>query len=65
MPPHLLGIALAGAAAWAGYRWFRKESQRVRKELDAAEAALKQRREQPAVPLRRDPDTGVYTPEEG
>lgn len=60
--PQLIGLVLAGAALWAGYRWLRKETRRVEAELNDAEQALK-RGEEKAIPtLKRDPETGVYRP---
>lgn len=61
--PQILGLALAGAAAWAGYKWLRKEMNRVAADLSEAEEQLK-RREEASIPnLRRDPETGIYTPD--
>lgn len=61
--PQILGLALAGAAAWAGYKWLRKEMQRVGAELSEAEERLRKRDETSIPHLRRDPETGIYTPD--
>lgn len=64
MPQFLLWVA-AGGAAWAAYRWLRKEMGRVRSDLDEAEDVLRKREERSIPTLRRDPETGVYRPDEG
>jgi len=60
--PQLILILLAGAGLWAGYRWVRKEQNRVKDQLRAAEAELKKREENAMPKLRRNPETGVYEP---
>lgn len=61
--PQLFGIALAGAAAWAGYRWLRKEMNRISADLSDAEESLRKRDEASIPNLRQDPETGVYRPD--
>ena len=39
--PHLLVLLLAGAGLYVGYRWFRRESERVAGDLKRADAELK------------------------
>ena len=60
--PQLLFLILAGVALWVGYKWFRKETRRVRSDLHEAEEALRRRQEQEIPSLERDPETGVYRP---
>lgn len=60
--PHLILIALAGVGLWAGYNWYRKEQERVKAQLRAAEAELKKRQENAMPKLKRNPETGVYEP---
>jgi hypothetical protein len=60
MPPILILVA-AGAGLFFARRWYANERLRVAAALRAAEEAL-QRREQEAVPLERDPATGIYRP---
>lgn len=64
MPPQLFLFALAGAGLWAGYKWYRKESARIQSELREAEEQLARRAEKAVPRLKRDPKTGVYTPDE-
>lgn len=61
--PQILGIVLVGAAAWAGYRWLRREMGSVAADLSEAEEALRKRRDRAIPTLRRDPETGVYKPD--
>lgn len=61
--PQILGVALAGAAAWAGYKWLRKEMKRVSANLADAEERLKKHDEASIPNLRRDPATGIYKPD--
>ena len=60
--PQLLLILLAGLGIWLGYRWYRKEQDRIRSVLRDAEDELGKRYEKEAPKLKRDPKTGVYTP---
>ncbi len=60
--PQLLLIVLAGAGVWAGYRWYRKEQDRVKATLREAENELGRRYKKEAPTLKRDPETGVYSP---
>lgn len=60
--PQLLLILAAGAGIWVGYKWYRKEQDRVRSVLREAEDELERRYEKEAPTLKRDPDTGVYKP---
>lgn len=60
--PQLILIILAGAGLWAGYKWVRKEQDRVKEQLKAAEAELKKREENAMPKLRQNPETGVYEP---
>ena len=52
-------ILLLGAAAWYGWRWFRRQQARVTRDLKDAEGSLGRQR---TVELERDPKTGVYRP---
>ncbi len=61
--PQLIGMIVVGFAAWTGYRWLRKEWRRVQADLSEADEALKQRREKAMPTLQRDPETGVYKPD--
>jgi hypothetical protein len=63
MPQVLLLIA-AGAGLWLAKRYFRKEQGRIAAELRAAREAMERRDEDSAVPLERDPATGVYRPKQ-
>jgi hypothetical protein len=60
MPPILILVA-AGAGLIFARRWYANEQRRIAAALRAAEEALA-RREQEAVPLERDPATGIYRP---
>lgn len=60
--PQLLLIALAGAGIWVGYKWYRKEQERVRSILDEAENELRSRDEASIPNLKQDPETGIYKP---
>jgi hypothetical protein len=55
----LLLLALAGAAAWLGWRALRRQSQQVVEALKRADASLHKRA---PVRLEKDPETGVYRP---
>ncbi len=62
--PQLLFVALAAAGAWYGYRWLRRETERVDSQLRRAEVRIMQRRqkERETINLRLDPSTGIYLP---
>jgi len=60
MPPIFLLVA-AGAGLFFARRWYTNERQRVAAALRAAEESLQQR-EHEAIPLERDPATGIYRP---
>ena len=74
--PQLILLAMAGVGAWFGYRWFQKEAQKVKENLQAAEDELRKREakvrdrraaeagfDQAAIPkLELDPEPGVYKP---
>ena len=62
MPQVLLLIAAGAALVIAGRRWYREEKRRIEAELRAAEQAMAQREREGAVPLERDPSTGIYRP---
>jgi len=60
--PQVLLILAAGAGLVLAGRWLRREQRRIAAELRAARDALDRRAEDGAVPLERDPATGVYRP---
>lgn len=60
--PQLLLIALAGVGLWYGYKWVRKEQERVKTHLRDAEAELKKREEAGRPSLKQNPETGIYEP---
>jgi predicted negative regulator of RcsB-dependent stress response len=62
VPPQLIFLALIGAGVWAGYRWYKKESARIRSELKKADEELKQRDKKSIPTLKLDPETGEYRP---
>ena len=61
MPQVLLLIAV-GAGLLLARRFLRKEQGRIAAELRAAKEAMTRREPDHAVPLERDPATGVYRP---
>lgn len=61
--PQLLFLVAAGAGLMLARRWYVYAQRRVAAELRAAEEALA-RRETAAIPLERDPKTGVYRPKQ-
>lgn len=61
--PQLITMIVVGVAAWAGYRWLRKEWRRVQADLDEADEVLKKRKEKATPTLQRDPETGIYKPD--
>jgi hypothetical protein len=62
MPQVLLLVAAGAALVLAGRRWFVEEKRRIAAELRAAEEALARREAESAIPLERDPATGIYRP---
>lgn len=62
MPPQLILLGLIGAGIWAGYRWYNKESLRIKSELKKADDELKRRDEKSIPTLKLDPKTGEYRP---
>ncbi|MEK1851068.1 MAG: hypothetical protein AAAC48_04105 [Phyllobacterium sp.] len=55
--PQLIFFALVGAAAYYGYRSFKKEAQRVSKRVREAEKEVQNRAQGTLV---QDPETGEY-----
>lgn len=55
----LLFILFIGAAAWYGWRAFRRHQERIAKALRESESTVARDK---AVELEKDPDTGVYRP---
>jgi hypothetical protein len=55
----LLLFLVLGAAAWYGWRMFRRQMTRVTRDLKDAEGTLAKEK---TVELERDPKTGVYRP---
>jgi hypothetical protein len=55
----LLLFLVLGAAAWYGWRMFRRQMTRVTRDLKDAEGTLAGEK---TVELERDPKTGVYRP---
>ncbi len=60
--PQIIVVLLAGAGIWAGYKWLRKEQQRVKARLRDAEEELRRRDEKSISTLKQDPETGIYGP---
>jgi hypothetical protein len=60
--PQVLILVAAGAGLILAGRWLRDVQRRVQAELSATEEALKRRDAERAVPLERDPSTGIYRP---
>jgi hypothetical protein len=63
MPQVLLLIA-AGAGLFLARRYLRKEQGRVAEEIRAAREAMERRNADHAVPLEKDPRTGIYRPKQ-
>ncbi len=63
MPQLLLFIA-AGAGLLLVRRLFRREQDRIAADLRKAKEAMERRDIDHAVPLERDPATGVYRPKQ-
>ncbi|MGE5259402.1 MAG: hypothetical protein ACM3MH_00840 [Actinomycetota bacterium] len=61
--PQILFLFAAGAGLLLARRWYAHEQRRVQAELRAAEEALA-RRDAAAIPLERDPKTGIYRPKQ-
>ena len=55
-------FAAVGAGLVLAGRFYREMQRRIQSELKAAEEALERRARASAVPLERDPATGVYRP---
>jgi hypothetical protein len=62
--PQILFLFAAGAGLMLARRWYAHEQRRVAAELRAAEEALARRESDTAIPLERDPSTGVYRPKQ-
>ncbi|MGD9503022.1 MAG: hypothetical protein AB7V40_11125 [Methyloceanibacter sp.] len=60
--PQILILAAVGAGLVLAGRFYREMQKRIQSELKAAEEALERRARASAVPLERDPATGVYRP---
>jgi hypothetical protein len=62
--PQILFLFAAGAGLMLARRWYAREQLRVAAELRAAEEALARRESDTAIPLERDPSTGIYRPKQ-
>lgn len=62
--PQILFLFAAGAGLMLARRWYAREQVRVAAELRAAEEALARRESDTAIPLERDPATGIYRPKQ-
>ncbi|MBK5198807.1 MAG: hypothetical protein JJE37_11090 [Methyloceanibacter sp.] len=62
MPQILLFFVAGAGLILAGRRWYRDEQRRIAAELRAAKEAMERREVESAVPLERDPATGIYRP---
>jgi hypothetical protein len=60
--PQILILAAVGAGFVLAGRFYREMQRRIQAELKAADEALERRARENAVPLERDPATGVYRP---
>jgi len=58
----MLILVAVGAGLFLAGRLYRDMQRRIQSELRAAEEALQRRARENAVPLERDPATGVYRP---
>lgn len=65
MPQILIILAAGAAGLLALNRWYKAEQRRIAAELARASEALRRREVETAVPLVRDPATGVYRPKRG
>jgi hypothetical protein len=60
--PQILILAAIGAGLVLAGRFYREMQRRIQSELKAAEEALERRARASAVPLEKDPATGIYRP---
>ncbi|MGI8723859.1 MAG: hypothetical protein ACR2J1_00490 [Methyloceanibacter sp.] len=60
--PQILILVAAGAGMFLARKWYRDEQRRIAGEVARAREAMEQREEANAIPLVRDPATGVYRP---
>jgi len=62
--PQILLLAAVGAGLLLLRRYLKREQERVVSDLRKAEEAMERRDIDSAVPLERDPATGVYRPKQ-
>jgi hypothetical protein len=62
--PQLLLLIAAGTGLLLVRRYLKKEQARIAADLQRAKEAMEHRDTNRAVPLERDPSTGVYRPKE-
>jgi hypothetical protein len=62
--PQVLLIIAAGAGLFLARRFLRKEQGRIAAELRAAREAMERQNADHAIPLEKDPATGVYRPKQ-
>ena len=60
--PQILILVAAGAGMFLARKWYRDEQRRIANEVARAREAMEQRDIASAIPLVRDPATGVYRP---
>ena len=60
--PQVLILIAAGAGMFLARKWYRDEQRRIAGEVARAREAMEQREAANAIPLVRDPATGVYRP---
>ena len=60
--PQILIFLAAGAGIFLARRWYRDEQHRISRDLAKAREAMERRDKESAIPLERDPATGVYRP---
>lgn len=60
--PQLLIFLAAGAGLFLARKWYRDEQHRIAKDIARAREAMERRDQESAIPLERDPATGVYRP---
>jgi len=60
--PQILILVAAGAGMFLARKWYRDEQRRIAGEVARAREAMEQREAANAIPLVRDPATGVYRP---
>jgi uncharacterized membrane protein len=58
----VLAVCFGSFVLWFGYRWYRREYQRVDSALRRTERRINRAAEQPVQALRLDPATGLYRP---